>query len=133
MDFHKFYFDNGNYDSFASSLIFAFVVHCVFSSSVFWQHTINTTLSFKFYVCELADCLANNMWYHACCINFRKVTFETIATFARNLLLSFTFGVRSLSLRKTKLRIMYMKCWLLTAILSFIFRYFVVCLWKNRQ
>lgn len=23
MDFHKFYFDNGNYDSFASSLIFA--------------------------------------------------------------------------------------------------------------
>lgn len=26
MDFHKFYFDNGNYNLFASSLIFALVI-----------------------------------------------------------------------------------------------------------
>lgn len=35
MDFHKFYFDNGNYDLFASSLIIAFIASRIFSSSVF--------------------------------------------------------------------------------------------------
>lgn len=52
MDFHKFYFDNGNYDSsFASSLVVALVVRRVFSGSVCFGSTymINTA----FYVCKL--------------------------------------------------------------------------------
>jgi len=44
MDFHKFYFDNGNYDPF-SSFILPVVAH-----RIFWQHTIN---SVKIYVLRL--------------------------------------------------------------------------------
>jgi len=77
MDFHKFYFDNGNYDPF-SSFILLVVAH-----RIFWQHTINTALRFTFYVCKLS-------FHHVCrlsdnpriahAMNFKKATFEMIAS-----------------------------------------------------
>lgn len=137
MDFHKFYFDNGNYDSFVSSLRFALVTRRIFSNRASydcWQCMINATaLRFTFYVCEWSFSREREPMLRMPNKFYKKATFEMITLLREKSFLFFSFlsffffffgAIKLVALSKTELRkyiCMFTKCLLLTIILSFMY------------